>query len=145
MVLANDPLLSRETLKDYTDKYDRSSKKRLMNSYAAQTTLDPAKDETEYTKQSNCPICGGKHDMDYCTIFNKQTGIPAKIISMCVVPVKIGHVGTKTEVSTLTMLDNCSQGAFMKESIKKIRGRKTEITIKKLSGKQNMESTLVTA
>ena len=71
-----------------------------------------------------------------------SAGIPAKIISICVVPVKIGHVGTKQEVSTLAMLDNCSQGTFMKESIKEklgISGRKTEITIKTLNGKQKME------
>ena len=68
-----------------------------------------------------------------------SAGIPAKIISMCVVSVKIGHVATKKEVSTLAMLDNCSQGTLMKESIKKklgISGRKTEITIKTVNGKQ---------
>ena len=46
---------------------------------------------------------------------------------------------TKKEVSTLAMLDNCSQGTLMKESIKKklgISGRKTEITIKTVNGKQ---------
>ena len=70
-----------------------------------------------------------------------------KCASVPVVPVKIGHVGTKNEVSTLAMLDKCSQGAFMKESIKKrlgASGRKTEIMIKTLNGKQNIESTLVT-
>ena len=65
-------MFSREALKDYTDKYDRSSKKRLMKSYAAQTPA-PAKEETEYTKQSNRHICAGKHDMDNCTVFIKQT------------------------------------------------------------------------
>ena len=71
-MLANDSLFYREALKDYTDKYDKSSKKRLIKSYAAQIP-DPAKEETEYTRQSNCHICGGKHDMDNCIIFNKQT------------------------------------------------------------------------
>ena len=74
-------------------------------------------------------------------------GIPTKIISVCVVPVKVGHVGTKKEVSTLAMLDNCSQGKFMKESFKKkfgVTGRNTRIMIKTLNGKQNMESTLLT-
>ena len=241
MVLANDPLFSREALKYDTDKHYRSPNKRLMKSYAALTPA-PAKEETEYTKQRNCHICGGKHGMDNCTVFNKQTveersrtlaktklcygcymlitadhnartcsnrrvckicnqkhptglhgsvpkrrggsniattssgnpiendnlgassvpvannfaemdlkcasaGIPAKIISMRVVPVKIGHVGAKKKVSTLAMLRNCSQGTFMKESIKKklgISGRKTEITIKTLNGKKNMKSTMVT-
>ena len=241
MVLANDPLFLREVLKDYIDKHDRNLKKSFMKSYAAHTS-NPAKEETEYTKQSNCHICGGTHNMGNCTIFNKQTveersrtlvkkklyygcympiivdhnartcsnrrtckpcnqnhatglhgyapkrrggsniaitssanptendnlgassvqvvsnfaemdmkcasaKIPAKIISMCVVPVKIGHVRTKKEVSRLAILSNCSQGTFMKENIKKklgISGRKTEITIKILNGKQNMESTVVT-
>ena len=222
MVLANDPLFLREVLKDYIDKHDRNLKKSFMKSYAAHTS-NPAKEETEYTKQSNCHICGGTHNMGNCTIFNKQTveersrtlvkkklyygcympiivdhnartwyapkrrggsniaitssanptendnlgassvqvvsnfaemdmkcasaKIPAKIISMCVVPVKIGHVRTKKEVSRLAILSNCSQRTFMKENIKKklgISGRKTEITIKILNGKQNMESTVVT-
>ena len=74
-------------------------------------------------------------------------GIPTKIISVCVVLVKFGHVGTKKEVSTLAMLDNCSQGKFMKESFKKkfgVTGRNTRIMTKTLNGKQNMESTLLT-
>ena len=50
MVLANDLLFSREALKYDTDKHYRSSKKRLMKSYAALTPA-PAKEETEYTKQ----------------------------------------------------------------------------------------------
>ena len=72
MVLASDPLFSREALKNYTDKHGRSSKKRLMKSYATQTPA-PAKGETEYTKQSNCHICGGKHDIDNCSLLIKQT------------------------------------------------------------------------
>ena len=74
-------------------------------------------------------------------------GIPAKIISICIVPVKIGHAGTKKEVSALAMLDNCSHGTFMKESIQEnpvINGRKTKITMKTLNGKHNMESTVMT-
>ena len=59
----------------------------------------------------------------------------------------ICHVGAKKEVSTLAILDNCSLGTLMKESILKnlgISGRKTEITIKKLNGNQNMRSSVVT-
>ena len=59
----------------------------------------------------------------------------------------ICHVGAKKEVSTLAILDNCSQGTLMKEIILKklgISGRKTEITIKKLNGNQNMRSSVVT-
>ena len=59
----------------------------------------------------------------------------------------ICHVGAKKEVSTLAILDNCSRGTLMKEIILKklgISGRKTEITIKKLNGNQNMRSSVVT-
>ena len=41
-----------------------------------------------------------------------STGFPANIISMCVISVKLSHAKTKKEVSTLSMLDNCSQGTF---------------------------------
>ena len=41
-----------------------------------------------------------------------STGFPANIISMCIVPVKLSHAKTKKEVSTLSMLDKCSQGTF---------------------------------
>ena len=64
---------------------------------------------------------------------------------MGVAPVKIGHVGTKEEVSSPAMLDNYSQGTFIKESINKklgVSARKNEITIKTLNGMQNMEPTL---
>ena len=58
-------------MKDHTDKHNRSLKKKLVKSYAAWTRA-PASEETEYTKQSNCHICGAKHDMDNCT-FSKNT------------------------------------------------------------------------
>ena len=44
------------------------------------------------------------------------------------------------------MLENCSQGCFMKDSIRKnlgADGRKTEITIKTLNGEQKMKSTVM--
>ena len=41
----------------------------------------------------------------------------SKIISMCVIPIKITQAETKREVSTFAMLDNCSQGSFIKNNI----------------------------
>ena len=76
-----------------------------------------------------------------------STGFPANIISMCVVPVKLSYVKTKKEVSTLAMLDNCSQGTFLKQSIKDrlgVSGRKTDVIIKTLNGERSMESEVVT-
>ena len=71
LVISNDLLFSREGLKDYRNRHDMNSKRGLMTACAPQTP-DAAKEETEYTKQSKCHICDGKHDMDKCTIFNKQ-------------------------------------------------------------------------
>ena len=118
--------------------------KRRGGSKISATTSVANPIENDNLGASRVPVVSNFAEMDTnCA----STGIPAKIISMCVVPVKIGHVGTKKEVSTLVMLDNCSQGTFMREGIKKklgISGKKTEITIKTLNGKKNMESTLVT-
>ena len=57
----------------------------------------------------------------------------SKITSMYVVPIKVTHAETKREVSTFAMLDNCTQGCFIKNSIRErlgVSGRKTEIIIK---------------
>ena len=100
--------------------------------------------ENDNLGASRMPVFSNLTEMDMkCA----SAGILAKIISMCIAPVKIGHAGAKKEVSTLAMLDNCSHGTFMKESIQKnlvISGRKTKITMKTLNGKHNMDSTVVT-
>ena len=67
-------------------------------------------------------------------------GFPAYIISMCVVPVKLSHAKTKKEVSNLAMLDNCSQGTFLKQSIQD----RLAVIIKTLNGERSMESEVVT-
>ena len=46
-----------------------------------------------------------------------SANMASKIISMCVAPIKITHAETKREVSTFAMLDNCSQGSFIKNNI----------------------------
>ena len=43
-----------------------------------------------------------------------SANMASKIISMCVVPIKVTHAETKREVSTFAMLDNCGQGCFIK-------------------------------
>ena len=70
----------------------------------------------------------------------------SKIISMCDVSSKVTHVETKREVSTFAMLDNCSQGCFIKNNIRErlgVRSRKTEIITKTLNGDQEVESTMI--
>ena len=46
---------------------------------------------------------------------------------MCVVPVWVGHRNSRKMVKTYAMLDNCSQGSFIKnEIIKDLLRQKTE-------------------
>ena len=75
-----------------------------------------------------------------------SANITPNFISMCVLLVKVSYAGTKKQISTYAMLDNCSQGCFVKDSIIKnlgADGRKTEITIKALNGEQKMKSTVM--
>ena len=70
----------------------------------------------------------------------------SKIISMCVVPIKITHAETKRKVSTFAMLDNCSQGSFIKNNIIEkpgASGRKREIIRKALNGDQEVASIVI--
>ena len=41
-----------------------------------------------------------------------------KIISMCVVPIKVSHAETKREISTFSVLEKSSQGGFFKGNIR---------------------------
>ena len=197
-LLASDPLFSRETLKVYVEKEEKSHLKKKMKSYASNTT-DKVQEEKDDIKEIKCPVCAEKHDLDKCKQFNKMsvderskmlrrkrscygcylpvsaehtaktfkkrrvckicamkhpTGLPgyvprwkgggatdnrkdgdsdtlktnfaemdvksvsanmaSKIISMCVVPIKVTHAETKREVSTFTMLGNCNHCCFIK-------------------------------
>ena len=48
-----------------------------------------------------------------------STTIQEDVISMCVVPVKVKHKDSNFVYSTFAMLDNCSQGCFVKASLMK--------------------------
>ena len=39
------------------------------------------------------------------------------VLSMCVVPVKVQHNQSKKEITTFVMLDTCSQGTFVPQSL----------------------------
>ena len=103
-------------------------KRRDRSNSATTSSANPI--ENDNLRASSVPVVSNFAEMEMkCA----SAGIPAKIISMCVVPAKIGHVHTKKEVSTLAMLDSCSQGTFMKGSIKEkigISGKKTESQLK---------------
>ena len=52
---------------------------------------------------------------------------------MCVVAVWIGHKSSKKMVKTYAMLDNCSQGSFIKEEVieeLEITERKLKLSLK---------------
>ena len=69
-----------------------------------------------------------------------------QVISMCVVPVHIRHKKSNIVVRTLAMLDNCSQGSFVKtELLEKleVEGTNTSVTIKTLNGNQKHSSVAV--
>ena len=68
--------------------------------------------------------------------------ITSNVISMCLVPVKVSYAGTKKQISTYAMLSNCSQGCFIKDSIR-VDSRKTEIMIKSLNDEQEGKSTIM--
>ena len=60
-----------------------------------------------------------------------------QVISMCIVPVKVRIKGSQAAVNTCAMLDNCSQGRFVKTKLLeelKVSGIKTAVTIKTLNG-----------
>ena len=59
------------------------------------------------------------------------------MISMCIVPVKLKHEHGANEVTTYAMLDNCSQGSFIHDSVVKklgVTGSKATINLKTLQG-----------
>ena len=67
----------------------------------------------------------------------------SRMVSMGIVTVTVKHKNSSREVKTFAMLDNCSQGIFVKEDLLKklkIGGRATSISIKTLHGENNFQS-----
>ena len=77
-----------------------------------------------------------------CASMTRKT--ESKVISMCIVPVKVKHEDGKDTITTYAMLDNCSQGYFIHNNLvkelgfhgvkiilnlKTFHGKKTEITM----------------
>ena len=60
-----------------------------------------------------------------------------KVISMCIVPVKVRAAAQGKDVLTYAMLENGSQGSFIRQAVvKKMQtsGRKTTLNLKTLNG-----------
>ena len=68
-------------------------------------------------------------------------------ISMCVVPVKVKYKDSNSIYNTFAMLDNCSQGCFVKSSLVKnlrIKGHKTSVSVKTLTREKKHNLLLLT-
>ena len=68
-----------------------------------------------------------------------SASITSNVISISAVPFKVSYVRTKKQTSAYAILDNWSQGCFIKDSIKEnlgVDGKKIEITTKTLHGEQ---------
>ena len=81
----------------------------------------------------------GTETVKYASVNGKRD---TEIISMCIVAVWVGHKSSKKMVKTYTVLDNCSQGSFIKEEIIEelgITGRKLKLSLKTLTGEKSEE------
>ena len=70
-LLASDTLFSREALKAYVEKEERSHLQKKMKSYASNST-DKVQEEKDAIKEMKCPVCEEKHDLDNCKQFNSM-------------------------------------------------------------------------
>ena len=69
-----------------------------------------------------------------------------KVISMCIVPVKVKSAAQGKNVLTYAMLENCSQESFIQEAlVKKIQepGRKTTLNLKTLNEERSESTTAI--
>ena len=109
-----------------------------LHGYVPQWKVSGAADNSKDSNSDTVKINFAEMDVK-----SASANMVSKIISMCVVPIKITHAETKREVSTFAMLDNCSQGCFIKNNIRErlgASGRKTETIIKTLTGDQEVAS-----
>ena len=105
----------------------------------------------EYTSEhrsKNCPsrktckTCNGSHPTSLHNPLKVKTihagGIESPV-NMCIVPVKLKHQNSSSEIVVHTMLDTCSQGTFISTEVLKTLGvkpyeRETIITVKTMNG-----------
>ena len=78
-----------------------------------------------YKPKSKESVAGGSQSSEEKSTDSRRkiacasTTIQEDVISMCVVPVKVKHKDSNFVHSTFAMLDNCSQGCFVKASLMK--------------------------
>ena len=72
--------------------------------------------------------------------------LDTEVISICVVPVWVGHRNSRKMVKTYAMLDNCSQGSFIKDEIIEdlgIPGTKLKLSPKAVNGEKSEDTEAV--
>ena len=71
------------------------------------------------------------------------TKMKSRVVTMCIVPIKVRYVHSRKEMHTYAMLDCCSQGTFINTDLArklKADGMKATIKFKTLTGKDTQES-----
>ena len=79
-----------------------------------------------------------------CASINSKFDV--EVISMCVVPIKISHQDCKNTIRTYAMLDNCSEGSFIKQDLLRrlgLDGQKLSLNMKTLTGEKSEETQMV--
>ena len=54
---------------------------------------------------------------DYLKYASMTRKTESKVISMCILPVKVKHEDGKDAITTYAMLNNCSQGSFVHDNL----------------------------
>ena len=93
----------------------------------------------EYTEYKD-----GTTDTVKCALVKGK--LKTEVRSMCVVPVWVGHRNSRKMVKTYAMLDNCSQGSFIKDEIIEdlgIPGTKLKLSLKAVNGEKSEDTEAV--
>ena len=97
------------------------------------------------TEQRKCRVCNGTHPTTLhggkgTVVHHNHTTLQNNVISMCVVPVQLWHKDQpEHKVNVYCLLDDCSQGTFIRDDILddlNIVGRETSLTVSMLNAKQ---------
>ena len=75
-----------------------------------------------------------------CTSVNGK--LEAKVISMCLLSIWVGHKNSTKKFKIYAMLDNCGQGSIIRDELIEdlgIPGRKLQLILKTLTGKKSEE------
>ena len=84
------------------------------------------RDSTESKESVQCAPVNGK--------------LEAEVISICVVPIWVGHKNSTKMFKTYAMLDNCSQDPFIRDELienLRIIGIKLQLSLKTLTGEKS--------